>query len=492
MRVLFVVSEALPFTKSGGLADVAEGLPKALVELGHDVAVVLPYHRRLLAPGAPAPTPVTPSLTVPLGLQLRFPAILGADRAGVRYFLVDDPGYFDRDQLYGDVHGDYRDNPERFAALSRAAVEIAKQLWRPDVIHCHDWQSALVPVLLRSVYAPDPAVGRLPTVLTVHNLDYQGRFGPDALHRAGLPQSLFRLEGLEYYGDVNLLKGGLVFADWITTVSRRYAEEIQTPEYGAGLDGVLANRADRLVGIVNGVDYAHWDPVDDPHIAARYSVDDLTGKADCRRDLLDTVGLSDAGPVIGLVSRLAGHKGFDLVIETLADLVKAGASVVVLGKGDGDEGQRIEAELTRLARALPRVRVRVARDNVLAHQIEAGADLFLMPSRTEPCGLNQMYSLRYGTVPVVHDTGGLHDTVTDYDPATGRGTGFRFSPYRPQALVGAVRRALHLYGRDPAAWRRLQRAGMSRDFSWRVAAKDYVDVYQKAHRTPHTGGAGPG
>jgi starch synthase len=480
MRILFVVSEALPFTKTGGLADVAEGLPRALHDLGHEVAVVLPYHRRVQAAGAPTPVPLLASLTVPLGAGPRFPAVLTAQSGGVEYFLIDDPSLYDREQLYGTTAGDYPDNPERFAVLSRAAIEIAKQAWRPDVIHCHDWQTALVPVLLRSVYAADPALRGLPSVLTVHNLDYQGRFGRDAVFRAGLPESLFHMDALEYYGDVNLLKGGLLHADRITTVSPRYAEEIQTPPFGAGLDGVLSRCADRLVGILNGVDYSHWDPATDALIAARYTSDDLSGKAACRRDLLDASGLTDSGPIIGLVSRLAEHKGLDLILDVLVDLMNEGATVVVLGKGDGDEGRRIEAGLRRLAAALPRLVVTIARDNVLAHKIEAGADMFLMPSRTEPCGLNQMYSLRYGTVPIVHATGGLYDTVQDYDPATGRGTGFTFSPYGVDELLDAVRRALRLYAKDQPAWRRLQAAGMAADFSWAESARAYVEVYRQA------------
>jgi starch synthase len=481
MKVLFVASEGLPFSKTGGLADVVEGLPKALVDLGHDVAVVLPYHRRFAAATeAPAPVAVAPSITIPIGTQLRFPSVLNTRRSGIDYFLVDDPGYFDRPSLYGDENGDFEDNPERFSELSRAAIEIAKQFWQPDVIHCHDWQAALVPVLLRTAYGDDPVMSRVPSVLTVHNLDYQGRFGPQALSRAGLPETLFHIDALEFYGDVNYLKGGLVYADYITTVSPRYSKEIQTPEYGAGLDGVLTNRADRLVGILNGVDYSEWDPATDKLIHTPYHRDDISGKRACKSDLLQTSGLTTSGPVIGIVSRLADHKGFDLITKIIGDVVKTGASVVVLGKGDGDEGVRIENELLTMARALPNLSVTIARDNELAHKIEAGADMFMMPSRTEPCGLNQMYSLRYGTVPIVRATGGLDDSVEAYDPITGKGTGFKFVDYTAAALLTCVRQALRLYENDAQAWRQLQDSGMVKDFSWHRSAQHYVEVYECA------------
>src|SRR5712692_7760176 len=311
MKILFVASEGLPFSKTGGLADVVEALPKALVAMGHDVAVLLPRYR-----GTKASTVVFPSLTIPMGARLRFPAVAGgAIVAGVRYYFVDDPEYFDREQLYASHGKDYPDNAERFAEFSRAAIEISKRIC-PEVIHCHDWQAALVPVLLRTLHAADPLLRAVPVVFTVHNLGYHGLFPREILGRVGLPESLFHMDALEFYGKVNYLKGALIFSDYLTTVSRKYAQEIQTPEYGHGLDGVIRNRADRLCGILNGVDYSAWSPEHDTFIAARYSANDLSGKLACKKNLLEVFGLPLTlmnKPLIGIVSRFAAQKGFDLI-----------------------------------------------------------------------------------------------------------------------------------------------------------------------------------
>ncbi len=314
MRILFVASEGLPFSKTGGLADVVEALPKALVARGHEVAVVLPRYR-----GTQASTVVIPSLTVPLGVRLRFPAIAdGTLLNGVRYFFVDDPAYFDRDVIYGNSVRDFADNAERYSEFCRAAIEIAKHVWPTDVFHCHDWQTALLPVLLRTSYSDDPVVKDLPVVFTVHNMGYHGQFRREVLARVGIPETVFNPGALEFYGDVNFLKGGLVFSDYLTTVSRRYAEEIRTPEYGYGLDGVVRGRGDRVVGILNGVDYTSWNPAKDPFIAAKYSAKDLAGKQVCKQDLLQTFGLANDHPhraVLGIVSRFADQKGFDLIAD---------------------------------------------------------------------------------------------------------------------------------------------------------------------------------
>src|SRR5215813_788592 len=304
MRILFVASEGLPFSKTGGLADVIEALPKALVAAGHEVAVVLPRYR-----GTKATAVVIPSLTISMGGRLRFPAIVdGANINGVRYFFVDDPEYFDRDGIYGGTYGEFPDNPERYSEFCRAAIEVSKHVWPTDVIHCHDWQTALVPVLLRTTYADDPYINNLPVVFTIHNLGYQGQYGRDILGRAGIPPQLFHPGALEFYGNVNLLKGGLVFSDYLTAVSHRYAQEIQTPEFGYGLDGVIRSRGDRLVGILNGVDYSAWNPEADSFIAARYSAKDLSGKELCTKNLLATFSLKKenlAPPLIGIASRFA-------------------------------------------------------------------------------------------------------------------------------------------------------------------------------------------
>ena len=481
MKILFVASEGLPYSKTGGLADVVEALPKALVEMGHQVSVLLPrYH------GNRVTSTLVSSVTISLGEQVRFPSIAeGASVAGVRYFFVDDPGYFDREHPYGDKSGEYPDNAERFAEFSRVAIEFAKRVLLPDVIHCHDWQTALVPALLRTQHAADPAVRSLPVVLTIHNLAYQGIFPQSALRKAGLPAQLFAMDALEFYGKINFLKGGLLFADYLSTVSRRYAKEIQTPEYGAGLEGVIVQRADRLVGILNGVDYAIWSPDIDTLIAQNYSAQNLDGKKVCKKDLLNAFKLPAdkpedlERPVVGIVSRFADQKGFDLIAQVASEIMKENLSLVVLGTGNPE----YERFFKLLAEKYPRsVGVKIAYDDTLAHKIEAGADIFLMPSRYEPCGLNQIYSLRYGTVPVVRATGGLDDTVQNFDVKTQQGTGFKFDAYDGNALLECLRSALKVY-RQPKSWRVVQNNGMAKDFSWKTSAAAYVTLYEAAKRS---------
>jgi len=489
LRILFVASEGLPYSKTGGLADVIEGLSRALAELGHEVAVVLPRYR-----GTKTATLVMPSLTIPMGPRLRFPAIAdGALLEGVRYFFVDDPGYFDREGIYGGSAGDYPDNAERYTELCRAAIEIAKHVWPADVIHCHDWQTALVPVLLRSSYLDDPAMKDVPVVFTIHNIGYQGLFGKEVLERAGIPLILFQPGGIEFFDKVNFLKGGLVYSDYVTTVSPTYAREIQTPEYGFGLDGVARNRKDRLVGILNGVDYAVWSPETDTFITMKYSAKDLAGKQVCKQELRETFGLADdnlARPVLGIVSRFANQKGFDLIAEKAHELMREDISMVVLGTGE----RKYEEFFRALAEAYPgRVGVKIAYDDALAHKIIAGADMFLMPSRYEPCGLSQIYSLKYGTVPIVRATGGLDDTVENFDVEHGTGTGFKFAEYSGAALLYAVKQALHHY-MDETIWKRIQLNGMAKDFSWKASAAEYAKLYRVAQTTrgsgQPTGGSG--
>jgi len=477
MKILFVSSEGLPYSKTGGLADVVEALPKALVEAGHEVAVLLPRYR-----GNKITATMISSVSVALGDHLRFPAIAEAPAvAGVKYYLVDDPEFFDREQLYGDKSGDYRDNAERFTEFSRVAIEFAKRVWLPDVIHCHDWQSALVPVLLRTQHTDDPAVRSLPAVFTIHNLGYQGLFPYADLRAVGLPDTLFTMDRLEYYGKVNFLKGGLVFADYLTTVSRRYAKEIQTPEYGAGLEGVIRDRADRLVGILNGVDYSIWSPEADTFIAQNYSAHNLDGKKVCKKSLLEAFRLPADNldrPLIGIISRFADQKGFDLIAEIGAELAQENVALVALGTGQPE----YEKLFKGLAEKYPgRVSVKIGYDNALAHRIEAGSDMFLMPSRYEPCGLNQIYSLRYGTVPIVRATGGLDDTIQNFDPKTQQGTGFKFEEYSGEALLGCIRAALKAY-REPKIWHKIMANGMAKDFSWKASAAAYVTVYEAARR----------
>jgi starch synthase len=479
MKILFVASEGLPFSKTGGLADVIEALPKALVALGHEVTVLLPRYRNTRAVAV-----TVPSLTVQAGDSLRFPGIVeGGTLHGVYFYFVDDPEYFDRDQLYGVAGKDYPDNAERYAEFCGAALEFCKHVWMPDVIHCHDWQAGLVPVLLRTRYAKDAALQELPVVFTIHNMGYHGAFPRDAMKKIGLPDSLFGIHGMEFYGRVNYLKGALIFSDYLTTVSPKYAEEIKTPEYGHGLDGVIRDRADCLTGILNGVDYAAWSPERDKTIASRYSPKDLSGKLACKKNLVEVFGLPTETvdkPIIGIVSRFAGQKGFDLIEQVAPDLLAEDIAITALGAGE----PRYEKFFRELAKAYPaKFSVKVAYDNVIAHKVEAGADMFLMPSRYEPCGLNQIYSLKYGTVPVVRATGGLEDTIESYDPDTGRGTGFKFQAYDGTALLGAVREALSIFRNEPVAWRQIQLNGMARDFSWQASAMQYAKLYEAAWKS---------
>ena len=478
MRIAFAASECVPFSKTGGLADVVGALPRALAGLGHEVIVFLPRYKQTRLPQAQT---VLRSITVPFDDEYRFCSVLdGGRQSGVQFYFIEYPPFFEREALYGTPTGDYPDNAERFSLYSRAALEASKIIGVPDVFHCHDWQSAQIPILLRSVYANDPALRNVPVVFTIHNMGYQGVFPPDTLPLLMLPWDLFTIDKLEFYGKVNFLKGALVFSDFITTVSKKYSHEIQTAEYGFGLEGVLRNRASTVTGILNGVDYAEWSPEADKFTAARYSPDDLAGKEACKKDLLAEFGVTaDASlPVIGIVSRFAAQKGFDLIAQIADRLARENMIVVALGAGD----KEYEELFRRLNKQYPqKFAVKVAYDNAIAHKIEAGSDMFLMPSRYEPCGLNQIYSLKYGTVPVVRATGGLDDTIEPFDPKTGKGTGFKFSEYSGEALLQTIRAALAAF-EDKPSWQKLMRNGMAKDFSWNASAREYVRVYERVRQ----------
>jgi starch synthase len=476
MRILMVASEAVPFAKTGGLADVLGALPRALVRLGHDVDVMIPRYR-----GVPAGEPLG-ALRVPLGPQVHEVTLSHVEADGVRTLLVGHDAAFDRDYLYGAGGHDYPDNPERFALLARAALEWAAASRDPyDVLHAHDWQAGLAPVLLEREFASHRTLSTLRTVFTIHNLAYQGLADASWLPRLGLGWDLLQIDALEYWGRISFLKGGIVFSGTITTVSPRYAEEIQTPDYGFGFDGILRHRSADLVGILNGIDYDRWDPARDPHLPVPYSASALDAKEASKRALLNEYGLpvdaaAIARPVVGMVSRLVDQKGFDLIAQLADVLPSLDATFVLLGTGE----RRYEDLWLGLAARHPeRIGAKIGFDEGLAHRVEGGADLFLMPSRFEPCGLNQMYSLRYGTVPLVHATGGLFDTVRNYDARTGEGTGFTFDEYSAQALLGTLQWALSIY-KEKGVWRRLQAAGMRQDFSWDASAKRYERVYEAA------------
>lgn len=488
MRITFVASECVPFSKTGGLADVVGALPAALAALGHTVDVILPRYRMT----KPGPLEAAArDVTVPLSSGFKFVSLQrGEGKKGVQHFLVESPELFDRDGLYQAKDGqDYPDNPIRFAAFSLAAIEGMKRLGAPpDVIHCHDWQTSLVPVYLKKRYAADPFFRAASTLLTVHNLGYQGLYPADILPQISLDASLFNVAAMEFWGRVNYLKGGLVFADFINTVSRRYAAEIQTEEFGYGLEGVLHSRADRLAGILNGVDYEAWNPATDRLIPAQYSPANMAGKLASKKGLLARMGVANpvlGHPVIGIVSRFATQKGFDLIAELAPKLVEMDLYVVALGAGE----PQYEQLFRQLAASYPqKFLVKVAYDNELAHQIEAGADMFLMPSRYEPCGLNQIYSLKYGTVPVVRATGGLDDTIQEFD---GReGTGFKFEAYTAAALLEALNKAIAVY-RQPQTWRLLMQNGMAKDFSWTVSARAYAGIYERLASERSRAGTNP-
>ncbi len=478
MRIVFVASEGVPHSKTGGLADVVGALPKALASLGYGVEVLLPRYR-MTKPGRVIPQ--LRSLTIPLGSGFKFASIQdGGNQGGVQSYLVECPEFFDREGLYQENGQDYPDNGLRFAAFSLACLEFMKRSANaPDIIHCHDWQAALVPIYLRNLYQQDAFFEKTSAMFTIHNLGYQGHFPPRILPQISLQAGLFTIDGLEFYGKVNLLKGGILFSDFITTVSRKYAEEIQTPEFGYGLEGVLKSRADRLQGILNGVDYDAWDPATDKLIPANYTPDNLKGKEVSKKGLLEKMGASSPAldrPVLGIVSRFAAQKGFDLIAGVAEDLMDMDLYVVALGTGE----PHYEELFRELAGKYPdKFLVKVAYDNTLAHQIEAGADMFLMPSRYEPCGLNQIYSLRYGTVPVVRATGGLDDTIELFDGKTG--TGFKFTEYSPEVLLAAIRQAVETY-RQPKVWQRLMQNCMKKDFSWTNSAKQYAKIYQQLHK----------
>ncbi len=477
LDVLMVTPEARPFAKTGGLADVCGALPLALARLGHRVTIVLPRYRNTPTDGAEGE-----AATVPFGIHnypVRFIEQRVAD--GVTAVLVDAPALYDRDGLYGDARGEYGDNTFRFAVLSRGALEYARiHGHRPSVIHAHDWQAGLTPVYARTVLRDDPVVGGVRTVLTIHNLAFQGGFDAKELNWIGIGGDLYNPELLEFYGRASSLKGGIVFSDVITTVSPTYAREIVTPEYGFGFDGILRSRAKDLVGILNGIDTQAWDPRTDRYLPAHYDAESLDQKQVIKRALLEYVGIPRdeptlARPLIGIVTRLTHQKGCDLLSSAGERLMGFDATWVMLGSGDA----WCEDLWRHLAARFPeRVVARIGFDEQLAHLIEGGADMFLMPSWYEPCGLNQMYSLRYATLPIVRATGGLEDTVVDPEESPDGATGFKFRHYTAEGLLLGVERAVGLFRDHPELWRDMQRNGMRRDFSWDVSAREYVKVYR--------------
>jgi starch synthase len=481
MNVVMIASEAVPFAKTGGLADVVGSLPRALAARGVETSIIMPFYGKKIdrvAFGIEAIAAPAGTIEVRVGKSLIKCEILSCEMdRGVKAYFISQPAFFDRQELYNTTAGDYPDNAARFIFFAHAAVEAMISLgMSPDIVHAHDWQTALVPVYMKTLYREAAAFRNSKTLLTIHNLGYQGLFPREAMELTGLPPELFTFDKLEQWGKLAILKGGIAMADAISTVSEGYAREILTHDQGMGLDAALAQRSDVLTGILNGIDYGVWDPETDVLIPAKFSPGRMEGKAKCRKALCSAFGIpAGKEPVIGIVSRLASQKGFDILSGAMIDLMERRLKLVVLGTGD----ERYHLMLIEFAKKYPnRVGIELAFDNRTAHLIEAGSDMFLMPSHYEPCGLNQMISLKYGTIPVVRATGGLDDTIEEFDPKTENGNGFKFEEYSPEALTACVDRALAAFKKQ-ASWKVLVKNAMACDFSWDRSAGKYIELYEQ-------------
>ncbi|MGB3341986.1 MAG: glycogen synthase GlgA [bacterium] len=458
MKIAFAASEATPYAKTGGLADVVGALPAALENLGHTVDVFMPRYKGIKG-----------SLKEKIEVKMVDDYDVNVYKEGNYYFL-DYPEFFHRDGLYGTEKGDFPDNCERFTLFCKAVAQLIRR-GSYDVVHCHDWQTALIPLYLK--INKDKAN----SVLTIHNLGYQGRFPAAKYPVLGIDDDYFTPEGIEYYGDINFLKAGILYSDMVTTVSENYAQEIQTPELGFGLDGVLRTRASNLMGIINGIDYGQWNPQTDELIYHRYS--DHRGKQKNKQALINECCLKDKRALIGIVSRVAEQKGFDILVKVFDALIGLGFNIIILGFGD----EIYHKKLTTFANVYPqRVSVNIKFDNRFAHRIYASSDFFLMPSKYEPCGLGQLISLRYGTIPIVRQTGGLADTITDYDPTSVEGNGFVFTEYSGEHLLAALSRSMMVYN-NQEAFKELSQKCMTYDFSWGKSAKKYIHLYDKIRKT---------
>jgi starch synthase len=478
MNILLASSEVHPFSKTGGLADMVGALGKALAKAGHEVVIVTPLYRGIREK-FPLLRPVDWYLNLPLGHRQVQGGLWSVDpEPGLKIYFVDQPGFFDRAGIYHEKNVSYGDNADRFIYFSKAVVHLARYLpWRADIVHLHDWQTGLVPLLLMQQryegWGNPP-----PASLTIHNLAYQGVFGPETYDLLNASREFFMPDGAEYFGLLNCLKAGIAFADTITTVSPRYAREICTEEYGCGLDGLLRRRRERLFGILNGVDYNDWNTTENANLLKAYSVTRMAGKKVNKLGLQKALGLpvDDSVPLFGTISRLAEQKGVDIQLGALTEMLSANMQFVLLGSGSPDYEKGYHALARRFS---DKVGVCIGYDEKLAHRIEAACDFYLMPSQFEPCGLNQMYSLRYGTIPVVRATGGLDDSVVDYSQDPKRANGIKFHEYSPTALAKAIRKALALYGQPPL-FRQYRRNAMKADFSWEKTVEEYMRVYDLA------------
>jgi len=470
----------VPFAKTGGLADVSGVLPRAIKAQGYDVRVIMPKYGIINNQKFGLKT-LAKSLAIPVGGKVTIVSILeGELERGIPAYFIDYKPYFEREELYGTSEGDYEDNAERFILFSRAVLEAIRAIgFQPDVIHCNDWQTGLIPVYLKTLYKNDPFFQKTATILTIHNIAYQGTFPKEALNLAGLGEEEFTPEKLEFYGQVNFLKGGLVYADVLNTVSVTYSKEIQaSSEFGYGLEGVLAHRSQDLYGILNGIDYDEWNPARDEFIAVNYTIEEIDKKMECKRVLLkeNNLPVNLNQPFVGMISRLAHQKGLDIVAEAIDEIMDLDLYFILLGTGE-EEYHRLFSQIGR--KYSRKAAIHITFDNGLAHRIYAGCDLFLMPSRYEPCGLGQLISLAYGTAPVVNPTGGLADTIQEFDPEIGKGTGFLLSEYSASALMEALERAIAVYRRKET-WQRLVKNMMEANFSWAASTKEYLKLYQRA------------
>lgn len=471
LKILFVSPEVAPFAKTGGLADVSGSLPKALSARGHDVRVALPRYRQVKE------VPYLTDLPVEMDGSLETAVVRQATLKGeprVPVYLVDNYKYFYRDGMYG-----YSDDDARFNFFCKAVLSMLPWLeFQPDIIHCNDWQTAPIPLFLKVKVQDSPHFRHTATIFTIHNLQYQGRFDKHTLKTMALGEEFFTPERLEFYGKVNFMKAGLLYADLINTVSKKYALEIQTPEMGEGLDGLLRKRSQDLYGILNGIDYEEFNPSSDPRIKANYDADSLERKKINKQALQKEMELPERDvPLLGFISRLVAQKGLDLLAAILDPLLNQDVQFILLGSGE-DYYQQLFSRYKLKYRQ--KMAVKIGFDPELAQRIYAGCDMFLMPSRFEPCGLGQMISLRYGTVPIVRATGGLEDTITDYHQDPARGNGFSFVNYNPQDLLETIGRALQVYREQPQAWQELVRRGLAADFSWSASAAQYEEIYLKA------------
>jgi len=485
LNILFVSSEVEPFAKTGGLADVSGALPQAIKDLGHEIRIIMPKYRSVDERKFRLHEVLRlKEIDIPIGHEIEKASvkscILANTGAKIQVYFLANESLYNRAGIYGNSenHKDYADNDKRFIFFCRGVLETLKRLgWQPDIIHCNDWQTGLIPTYLKTTYRSDAFFPKVKTIFTIHNMAYQGSFPKSSFLKTHLPEELFVPEGVEFYGNFNFLKAGLLYADIITTVSEKYALEIQSSdEYGCGMSSILQKRKSDVYGILNGIDYSVWNPEADNLIPQKYDVRNLDGKATNKIELLRKFKLEyrEGTPVIGCISRLAEQKGFDLIGEVAEDFLKLDVQFVLLGTGEKKYHDLFEAVQKRHPQ---NVGVYLGFSNELAHLIEAGSDMFLMPSRYEPCGLNQMYSLRYGTIPIVRATGGLEDTIEDYDPESGNGTGFKFSRYDAKELLKTIERSVAVYANKPA-WRKMMKQAMQKDFSWESSARKYIALYK--------------